>query len=209
MAVEVIIQASQRVIWGEQLKNGLSSSNQGIHGWHDHSNNKNTGQKPAGKTLGKPQIGMNGDQMHLTLQNFHCQRSAHQQKVLPEQWISANCPEEVHQNPLTMAQCRLQRHWAGGTTQAGYNQWPPENQQHCSSRQAEALVLSIQIDASTVDSYHLWGHTMSRTMAGKISGLKRFSWNGALSLPMSSLVQEYKCAKQGWRWHSQNLWAQS
>lgn len=88
---------------------------------------------------------------------------------------------------------------------AGHNQRPQADQQHTLSRQTEVVLLPLwAATPSNVANYYLQGHPNPRQLSGKTGECSSRKWdglprcmssvgvyvNGALSLPISSLVEE-------------------
>ncbi len=69
----------------------------------------------------------------------------------------------------TMLQPRAQRHWATGTPQAGYNQWPQAIQNQVEVGKLKLWCFWIWTVASTfVANHHLWGKSITCQPTGEI-----------------------------------------
>ncbi len=87
----------------------------------------------------------------------------------------------MYKKPWSVVQHRSQRHRTGGTTKAGYHQWPEADQQHCSPRKAEALVPSVRTAACLMWPISIYEVTLSH--ANRLERLVNVQVRKWLGLP--------------------------
>lgn len=148
----------------------VSSSNLGVHGQHDdHNTNKRMHQTPAWRNSRETSNGHRWRVHPVNPAASLLSKVSSSMRGSTSIRAHTNNPGETHQRPWSLVQCRPQKLGAGGTTQAGYHQWPQANQQHCSARGAEALVLPVWTAAlSHVTYLNLRGHPFSCQSPGEI-----------------------------------------